>query len=317
MGTTWTVKVVAPAGGIPAGESRAIDQGIRDELTRINQLMSTWDPESELSRFNASAATDPFPVAPETFDVFEWAVRLHEETGGVLDPTMAPLIDAWGFGVDRDVAPPSEDVLEGLKQVTGMELVELDPARQWVRKRVPGVRCDFSAIAPGYAADRIAARLEARGLTHFLIDVSGELVGRGRNDAGQAWQVGIERPQRLGRRATRVVPLADRAIATSGDYRNVREVDGRQLTHILDPRSGRPVAHALASATVLDALAVRADGLSTALMVMGPDEALAFATERQLPALFLIRLPDGSFEERVSPAFSTLMDAGSPAEALP
>jgi thiamine biosynthesis lipoprotein len=306
MGTTWTVKVVDGPEGLDRDESRAIDRDIRDELTRINQLMSSWDPSSELSAFNAFEGLEPFAVSPETFDVFRWSVSLWTETGGALDPTMAPLIDAWGFGVDRSVAVPDEATVARLRERTGMSLVELDPAGGWVRKTRPGVRCDFSAVAPGYAADRLAARLEARGLRHFLIDVSGELVGRGRNEAGEPWQVAVERPDASGRSIARVVPLLDRAMATSGDYRNFREVGGERVTHILDPRSGRPVHHNLASVTVFDDLGVRADGLSTALMVMGPDDARVFAERQAIPALFLIRLADGSFEERHSTAFDAL-----------
>jgi thiamine biosynthesis lipoprotein len=303
MGTTWTVKVVSGPDGLSGDDSRAIDRGIRDGLARINQLMSTWDATSELSRFNQSASLEPFAVAPETFDVFRWSVRLWEETGGALDPSLSPLIEAWGFGTDRSVPAPDDATIERLKADTGMSLVELDAEGEWVRKRRPGVRLDFSALAPGYAADRIAEQLTARGLTDYLVDVGGELVARGTNADGQPWQVAIERPQVEGRSAGRVVPVVDHAMATSGDYRNFREVNGARLTHILDPRNGRPVHHALASVTVLDALAVRADGLSTALMVMGPDAAMRFATDRRVPALFLIRRADGSFEERASPAF--------------
>jgi thiamine biosynthesis lipoprotein len=314
MGTTWSVKIVTGPEGLAGDESRAIDRGIRDELARINQLMSTWDPESELSRFNATASLEPFPVAPETFDVFRWSTGLWQETGGAFDPTLGPLIDIWGFGVDRDVPAPDDATVERLRaSVVGMSLVDLDPDGRWVRKRAAGVRCDFSALAPGYVADRIARRLGDRGLEHFLIDVSGELVGRGQNEQGQPWQVGIERPETVERSAARVVPLRDRAMATSGDYRNFREVDGERLTHILDPRSGRPVHHALASVTVFDALAVRADALSTALMAMGPDDALAFTAKHDVPALFLIRLPGGSFEERRSTAFDALEAASAAA----
>jgi thiamine biosynthesis lipoprotein len=315
MGTTWSVRIVTGTDGLAAEESRAIDRDIRDELARINQLMSTWDPDSELSRFNASDTLEPVPVAPETFEVFRWSADLWQETGGAFDPTLGPLIDAWGFGVDRDVPAPDDATVERLRaSVVGMSLVELDPDGRWVRKRASGLRCDFSALAPGYAADRIAQRLQDRGVEHFLIDVSGELVGRGQNAQGQPWQVAIERPQAAGRSVARVVPLRDQAMATSGDYRNFREVNGERLTHILDPRSGRPVHHALASVTVFDALAVRADALSTALMVMGPDEAQVFAGRQGIPALFLIRLPDGSFEERHSQAFNVL-EALSPGSA--
>jgi thiamine biosynthesis lipoprotein len=311
MGTTWSVTVLPGPGGLGGDESRVIDREIRDQLARINQLMSTWDATSELSRFNQSSSLAPFPVSPETFEVFSWSVKLSEETGGAFDPSLGPLIDAWGFGVDRDVPTPDDATVTRLREMTGMALVELDPAGSWVRKQRGAVRCDFSGLAPGYAADRIAARLEARGLTDFLIDVSGELVGRGHNEQGQPWQVAVERPQAEGKSVARVVPLRNQAMATSGDYRNFREVDGQRRTHILDPRSGRPVHHALASVTVFDALAVRADALSTALMVMGPEEALAFANRRGVPALFLIRLPGGSFEERRSAAFGAL-DVASP-----
>lgn len=318
MGTTWSVKVVAGPGGMNGDESRAIDDAIRDELARINQLMSTWDPQSELSRFNQSDSLERFPVAPETFDVFRWSLELWEETGGALDPTIAPLIDAWGFGVDRTVPQPDEITVNRLRAATGMSLIELDDAGAWVRKRHPGVRCDFSALAPGYAADRIGAELERRGLKDFLVDVSGELVARGRNAEGLPWQVAVERPMAGGRSVARVVPVDNGAIATSGDYRNFREVDGQRLSHILDPRSGRPVHHTLASVTVLDHLAVRADGLSTAMMVMGPDEAMLFATRWNVPALFLIRLPDGNFEERPSPVFAAAAAADhNPTKDLP
>ena len=303
MGTTWSVKVVPPAGGLTADAAGDIATSIRDILDRIDTLMSTWKPESELSRFNASASTEPFAVAPETWDVFEWSARIHDETGGAFDPTIGPLIDAWGFGVDRDIDPPDEATVTRLMATTGMSLIELDPAGRWVRKLEPGVRVDFSAIAPGYAADRIADDLARRGLGNFLVDVGGELVGRGTNERGEPWRIGIERPRQVGREVARVVPVIDQALATSGDYRNFREVDGERFTHILDPRVGRPVHHTLASVTVLAGSGVRADALATALMVLGPAEAPEFAAAHEIAALFLIRRPDGSFEEEQSPAF--------------
>jgi thiamine biosynthesis lipoprotein len=304
MGTTWSVKVVEPAAGrIDEAERAGLQRTAQATLTQIERLMSTWDATSELSRFNASTSLEPFPVAPETFDVFRWSATLYAETGGAMDPTVAPLVDAWGFGVDRTVPPPDEATVERLRADVGMPLVELDPAGAWVRKRRPGVRCSFSALAPGYAADRIASWLLARGYSDFLIDVGGELMARGRNAEGRTWQVAIERPQVEGRSIERVVSLDDRAISTSGDYRNFREVGGTRLPHILDPRTGRPVRHALSSVSVIAREAVRADALSTALMVMGPDEAMAFAEARGLAVLLVVRTADGGLEERTSPAF--------------
>lgn len=308
MGTTWSVKVVTGPDGLGRAERSEIDVAIRDLLVRINALMSTWDPESELSRFNRSDSLDPFPVAPETFEAFQWAVQLEKETDGALDITVAPLVDAWGFGAAGSAStPPDEETLARLRDATGVRHLELDPAGEWVRKRRADVRCDFSALVPGYAADRIAALLAQRGFTEFLVDVGGELVARGRNDAGAPWQVAIEQPQAEGRAIARLVPLTDAAIATSGDYRNYRDVNGERLTHILDPATGRPIRHRLASVTVIDELAVRADGLATALLVLGPDRGMALAEQLDLPAVFMIRMRDGGFEQRVSPRFEALM----------
>ena len=305
MGASWSVRLVWPGSGEVDPEERArLQRSIQATLTQIDRLMSTWDATSELSHFNASTSLDRFPVAPETFDVFRSASLMATETGGAMDATVLPLVDAWGFGATRSVPLPDEATVARLRADVGMANIELDPAGAWVRKRRPGVRVTFSAIAPGYAADRVAALLTAAGYARFLVDIGGEMVARGHNAEGLPWQVGVERPSDTARSFERIVSLHDQAIATSGDYRNYRDgADGR-LPHILDPRSGRPVHHALASVTVLAPEAVRADALSTALMVMGPDEAMAFARARNLPALLLVRTATGQFEERASPAFA-------------
>jgi FAD:protein FMN transferase len=180
-----------------------------------------------------------------------------------------------------------------------------------VRKLRPGIVCEFSALAPGYAADRLAAILMERGVTDFLVDVGGEFRARGRNDADMPWQIAVERPLEQGRMIERVVPVSDGAIATSGDYRNYHEVDGVRVAHILDPRTGRPVRHRLASVTVITDLAVRADALSTALMVLGPEEGYALAESLDLAVLFIMRAADGDgFQSRSTPRFEAL--AGVP-----
>ena len=177
-----------------------------------------------------------------------------------------------------------------------------------VRKTRPEVRCDLSSVVPGYAADRLWMELANRGFTDFLIDVGGEVRTRGRNETGAPWQVAIERPEPQGDAIQRLVPISDLAITTAGDYRKYREVDGQRVAHILDPRTGRPLTHRLASVTVIDALAVRADAFDTALMVLGMDEGMALATKLNLAALFIERTGDG-FSERATPRFEEI--AGS------
>jgi thiamine biosynthesis lipoprotein len=308
MGTTFSVKVVTgPAGLTDAAD---LDRQIRADLERINQLMSTWDAESELSRLNRFTGAGPFQLSPETFEVLQWSKNIGTQTGGALDVTVAPLVDAWGFGPGgRRAHSPSEEEIARLRQAVGLHFLELDDANLTVRKKRPGVRCDFSALAPGYAVDRLSSRLVDRGIRDFLVDVAGELRAQGRNDTNQSWQVAIERPDDAGQIGERIVRVSDIAIATSGDYRNFYELDGVRVTHILDPRTGRPISNGLASVTVMDGLSVRADAFATALMVLGPDEGLALAERLNLAALFLLREEDGSFLERASSRFDALTRA--------
>lgn len=307
MGTTYSVKVVTGPDGLSDPARRAIDEAIHEELERINGLMSTWDAGSELSRFNRSTSLEPFAVSAETFDVFRWAFELGTLTGGALDVTVAPLVDAWGFGPQgRRDETPGDDEIARLLEAVGWRYLELDAAVRTVRKTRPDVRCDLSALAAGYTADRLWTRLVAQGITDFLIDMGGELRARGRNDAGGRWQIAIERPQPGGRAIERIVPIADLAIATSGDYRSYYEVDGERVAHLVDPRTGRPIRHRLAAVTVIDALAVRADGLSTALMVLGPDDGFALAERMDLAALFAVRNDAGGFTERATRRFEAV-----------
>jgi FAD:protein FMN transferase len=311
MGTTWNVKIAPGDRRVEGDDSIRIDRRIRDDLARINLLMSTWDPESELSRFNRHTGPEAFPVSPETFDVFQWSIEMAALTEGALDVTVAPLVEAWGFGAapEEGTTAPDPETLERLRQATGVHLLELDPERRAIRKLRPEVRVDFSSIAPGYAADRLGAILaDEFGFTDFLVDVGGELVARGRNEQGQPWQVAVERPDVRGRSVARIVPVTNAAIATSGDYRNYREVDGERVSHILDPRTGRPVTHRLASVTIVDDLAVRADALATALMVLGPEEGMALAERIDLAALLLVRNERGGFEEQMSARFEELVN---------
>jgi thiamine biosynthesis lipoprotein len=251
-------------------------------------------------------------VSKDTFEVFQWAVDLGALTGGAVDVTVAPLVEAWGFGPDGLLErQPTQAEIQRLLEAVGVGHLTLDPSALTVRKSRPELRCDFSSLAPGYAADRVWALLAERGLTDYLVDVGGELRTRGRNDAGAPWQIAIELPQPGGRTIDRIVPVSDLAIATSGDYRNYHEVEGRRVTHIIDPRTGEPIRHRLASVTVIDERAVRADALSTALMVMGPEEGPAFARAHDLAAAFIIREPEGDgFVRETTARLEALAAAG-------
>ena len=308
MGTMFSIKVVTKPSNREQIDIQALDLEIHAELETINVLMSTWDPNSELSRFNRSTSLEPFPVSPITFEVFEWAVKLEEETSGALDVTSAPLLELWGLGPyeHRDHIPDSEVVTRTL-DATGINNLALDPTAMTVQKTRPDIQCEFSALAPGYTADRLATLLESHGFDNFLVDIGGEFRARGQNTANVPWQIAIELPDESGEIISRIVPVSNSAIATSGDYRNYYEVNGQRITHILDPRTGWPIKHRLASVTVLDTLAVRADGLSTAFMVLGLEKSLEQAEELDLAALFIMRNNDGGFTEYATSRFDAMM----------
>ncbi|MFQ5505136.1 MAG: FAD:protein FMN transferase [Planctomycetota bacterium] len=310
MGTRWSVHV-ADANLTPkarASLSRTIEEG----LDRIDGLMSTFRDDSELSRFNRADAHRPFSVAPETLEVFEIAREVSELSGGAFDVTVGPLVAAWGFGAtDRIPAPPTDADLALARQRVGFARVEIGTGS--LTKSRDDVACDLSAIAKGYAVDRVAAALQERGHRDFLVEVGGEVRANGRRLDGAVWRVAIERPDGNVRGIFDVIPLRDRALATSGDYRNYYEVDGRRFSHTIDPRSGRPIEHRLASVSVLHREAARADALATALDVLGPEAGYALAEVHGLAAYFIVRGADGVFTFRETPAFRRAREPDTPA----
>ena len=306
MGTTWSVTLDARGRG--RGDLGAARAAIDERLANVNRLMSTWDPDSELSRFNRHASTEPFRLSPETLQVLGLAQEISERTDGAFDVTVRPLVAAWGFGAGARAPGHGPDATElaAIRQRVGFRLLELDPAAGTARKRRPDVECDLSAIAKGFAVDEVARALAGLGWTDFLVEVGGEVRAHGRRPEGGAWRVGIERPDAEGRVAQTVVALADGVMATSGDYRSFYEEGGKRLTHIVDPRSGRPVGHSLASVSVVHREAARADAWATALTVLGPEQGFARAEAEGIAAYFLVRSEGGSFEARSTRGFPSL-----------
>ncbi|MCA9659190.1 MAG: FAD:protein FMN transferase [Myxococcales bacterium] len=322
MGTSFAVTVVAES--ISDAEAEALRALVADELAEINRLMSNYVADSEISRFNAHEGLDPFPLSPPMVEVLAISDEIHALSGGAYDITIPPLLEAWGFGPrgDKGRATPSDADLEALGDRVGQGLLKLDAKAGQVTKGHPKLEIDLSAIAPGYAADRIAAALEARGYHRYMVDVGGEFRVHGRNQRGEPWQIGIERPAASRDDAPvlqEVVPLTEGALATSGDYRSYRETaEGKRVSHTIDPRTRRPIDHRLASVTVVAADAGRADAIATALNVLGPDEGLALAVENDLPVMMIVRAGDG-FETRTTPPFDALRQAAGSAtiEASP
>ena len=287
MGAVYTVRAVVP--GHATISEADLRTAVEEAFERINGLMSTYREDSELSRFNASRSTEPFSVSADTAAVFALAQRVSEQTGGAFDVTVGPLVNEWGFGPNgRDTTPPDEAELTELRRHVGHALLELDEAASTVRKRDPELYCDLSAVAKGYAVDEAAEALDAIGIENYMVELGGEVRTRGRTTADRPWRIAVERPEEDARAIETVVPLSGLSIATSGGYRNFREVDGRKFSHTIDPRTGEPVMTRLASVSVIHPSCAAADAYATALMVMGVDEGFQFAEDEGLAAVFLV-----------------------------
>jgi len=300
MGTRYHVTVL----NVPPDTDRAALQSDIDEaLTRVDAAMSTWRADSEISRLNALPVGEWLPISGELHEVLQESIKTHGLSDGAFDVTVAPLLAAWGFG-PRGAGPrvPERAELEALAERVGTSGFELATEPFRARKKAER-EIELSAIAPGYAVDLIARRFAARGIGDFMVEVGGEVRTAGHNAEGGPWRIGIERPDAPPGTPQITLTLKGESVSTSGDYRDFFEHEGRRYSHTLDPRSLRPVDHALASVTVLAADCMRADALSTALMVLGPERGLELAEREGLAVYMLVRAEEG-FVARHSSHFS-------------
>ena len=298
FGTRWHVRLPA---GDPAPAPAELAAEIRALLAALDARLSGWRDDSELSRFNASASTQWWAVSKDTASVVATALRVHARSQGAFDPTVAPLVALWGFGaaVPRQRPPTVPEVDAALQRVSAAALsVREDPPA--LRKRRGDLALDLSGVAKGFAVDAVARRLAERGVRRFLVEIGGELRSRGEGPGGGPWRVGVERPAPGPPRAEWVLALDDAALATSGDYRRGFEWQGRRYSHVLDPRSGRPIGHGLVAVSVLSREAAWADAWATALLVLGPEEGWSLARREGLAALFVVAR-DGRLEARATP----------------
>ncbi len=300
MGTVYNIKV---AGNLSQQQTEAVKSAIESALSDVDAKMSTYKSDSELSRFNAHTGTGAFTVSAETASVFELAIQISEQSGGAFDITVGPLVNAWGFGPDgTNPSPPTDEELKALSQSVGYEKIQVDTVANTIQKSHPQTSCDLSAIAKGFAVDQVAAALDSLGHRNYMVEVGGEVRTRGKGTSG-AWRIGIEQPLRTSRSLGRIVELSGKALATSGDYRNYYEVDGKRVSHTIDPRTSKPIAHSLASVSVIHETCALADAWATALMVLGPEEGYKVAEENNLAAYFLIHDKEDKFTEKETDAF--------------
>ncbi|MRJ41141.1 MULTISPECIES: FAD:protein FMN transferase [Idiomarina] len=298
MGTTYHISYVTAN---PQHSPEQVKQRVDAVLEQVNSQMSTYDPQSELSLFNSRQTTEPVVISRSLETVIRRALEIANETDGVLDVTVGPLVNLWGFGpLAKPERKPTEAELQAMLEEVGYQHVHVE--NHQLRKAKPEIYIDLSTIAKGYGVDRVAVLLEQMEITNYLVEIGGEMRTRGTKPGNQPWRIAIEKPVTSERSVQRVIEPGDAGIATSGDYRNYYEEDGVRYSHIIDPRTGYPIQHNLVSVTVVAPTSMDADAYATALTVMGPERALAFAEQKGLAVLLISREAEG-FKEESSTAF--------------
>ena len=309
MGSPYTVKVVEAS--LTEAQTEALKAEVEARLKEVNRQMSHYQPDSELSRFNRAPANTPFKVSPEFARVVRFSLELYRCSQGALDPTLAPVINLWGFGEkteNRSVPPEAE--LRAAMKTTGAQHLSVTANDELV-KDIPGLTINLSATAKGFGVDEMVRVLRGHGLTNIYAAIAGEVRVLGHNPRGTKWQVGITAPLAHWREndpMATVVSLSNQAISTSGDYQKYfTDAQDRRLCHIIDPRTGWPVQHNVGGVSVVAPDSMTADGLSTTLFVLGPEAGLRFIDSwTNAAALLIVREAEGEFRSIPSSRFAGL-----------
>ncbi len=292
MGTTYSIKIKTADAVVNQEKIRA---DIEKILLEINRKMSTYIVDSELSVINFSNSLDSNLISDDLFKVISHANTISKTTNGAFDITVGPLVNLWGFGPNKseNKIPPNEEI-ELIKKNIGYKKIYLNKETTSIKKLHPDLYVDLSGIAKGFAVDKIALYLNSYNLENYLVEIGGELIAKGTNEDNEVWQIGIENPNN---NLAKIIGLKDIAMATSGDYRNYFEKNGVRYSHTINPNTGKPIKHKLASVTVLDKTAMNADALATAFMVLGPAKTIELANELKIGVYLIIKNDENFYEE--------------------
>ena len=305
MGSSYSIKYVHRA-GLPAPAE--VQAQVETILDRIDRQMSTYRSDSDIERFNHLPADHCQNMPAPVLELVRVGQQLSQQSEGAYDLTVEPLLNLWGFGPQsRQEVVPSAEALAQVRQRVGYRHLRIEGEQLC---KDAAVEVDFNSIAAGYAVDTIAARLEAMGIHDYLAEATGELKAVGRKLDGSPWRIALEEPRDDRQVAEKIIAVDRYAVSTSGDYRHYFQQDGRRYSHTFDARTGAPVSHALAAVTVIHPSALMADGLSTLLLILGPERGWDYAEKYAIGAFFVIRTDTG-FVTRTNQAFERLSGAAS------
>lgn len=300
MGSTYSIKYLRHA-GLPAPTEVRVQ--VEKILAEVDQQMSTYRSDSDIERFNGLPSNRCQKMPASILKLVRVGERLSEQSEGSFDLTLEPLLNLWGFGPQaRNEKVPSAQALAEVRQRVGYQHLRIDGDQLC---KDAAVEVDFNSIAAGYAVDTIAAKLEAIGIHNYLAEATGELKAAGKKLDGSSWRIALEEPRDDQQVAERIIAVDGYGVSTSGDYRNYFVQDGRRYSHTFDARAGAPVSHTLASVTVIHPSALMADGLSTLLLILGPERGWDYAEKHDIGAFFVIRADTG-FVIRTNQAFERL-----------
>jgi thiamine biosynthesis lipoprotein len=304
MGTSYHIKIISNS--INEDRDNGLQAGIDSVLHDVNMKMSTYIPQSEIYRFNTLRKSEPFEVSAEFVNVLKLALQLNKDSQGAFDVTVGPLVNLWGFGKDgkRDQPPSKSDIANIIGNVGSDYIHIIDDTH--ILKDNPLTEIDFSAIAKGYGVDVVGEYLQDIGFNNYLVEVGGEIVVNGTNDA-KLWRVGIDRPAydaAPGMELENIVEISNAGVATSGDYRNFFVAGDRVYNHEIDPKSGNPIVNGVASVTVIANDCMTADALATALMVMGVEKGIKLVADMEGVEAFFILRDNDDFKEVMSSGFA-------------
>ena len=303
MGTQYSVTLVDPPKII---SEKAIQTKIEREIDTVNQWMSNYISNSEISLINRAPTNTWLPLSEETYSVIEIAQEIASKTSGSFDITVSPLVNLWGFGPQRHENKPNQAEIDVARAQVGWQYVQLNPDTKSILKSKP-VTMDLSAIAKGFGVDHLCDLLDLYAIGNYLVEIGGEVRVKGHNAKGNQWLIGIESPTLTHSGVQQAVAITNKAIATSGDYRNYYEKDGVRYSHTIDPSTGRPVKHNVASVTVISDSTTEADAWATAFNVMGPEKAIELAEELDI-ALYMLIYQGSEYKSIYSRAFVQYID---------
>ena len=298
--TTYSIKIKTPH------KNAALSRKIQTELEKVNEQMSVFEPGSEINIINETPAQQIVELSDEMSKLLQQSYNIYKMSNGSFDPTVGKLIDLWGFGTKKTIEFPKDDEIKAALKQTGFNKIHFSSDYKNLKKDIGEVNINLSAIAKGYAVDKVAELLRQEGYKDFVIEIGGEVTAEGeKSEQTKGWNVGIKSPDSEENAA--VVTLHNLSVATSGDYRNYFYYHDKRYSHTIIPQTGYPVEHKLASVSVFNKSCMMADGLATAIMVLGEEQGMKFADRHKIPAVFFVRTEGSDYEMLLSQSAQKLL----------